>query len=88
MSGGEAWDGQERRSHGERIAVLESNMERLVDPESGAIAKIEEKLDTILNERVKLSGMIGGVSLAVSGVVAVFSLVFTVAKEWIFAHLK
>jgi hypothetical protein len=80
---GESWEGQEQRSPRERIAVLESHMERIIDPENGTLVTIEKKLDEILKERVKLGGMVGGASLVVSGIVMVLSL----AKDWALAHL-
>jgi hypothetical protein len=77
------WTGHERRSDpqdGERIAVLEANMQSLMNGQK----IIMERLDELSNDMTKYRGFVSGVFWVMGGIGVLFASVWHFLKE----HIK
>lgn len=66
--------------HGERLAVLESRIERLEASQS----EILQKLDKIDRQLTRYHGFMGGIAFLVTGL----GVFWQMAGEWIKAHWR
>jgi Na+/glutamate symporter len=79
----DTWSGRERRSDtqdGERIAVLESNMQSLMAGQK----TIMERLDSLSNDLTKYRGFVAGVIWIVGG----FGAALIAAWQFLKDHIK